>query len=146
MIAARSDFNSYLRALEEKKEEYKELKADNDLERNQIRKEMREAEKFKFGNMKKKIGFLPSLHQKGYFKNTNSVHAVGAPYVDHRDKMRLCMPDKTFLKNQPQWALQKTCDGKAFSMSVRQEKDVYDLDLLKYMKTKDRGISKPLVF
>jgi hypothetical protein len=28
-------------------------------------------------------------------------------------------------------------------MSVRQEKDVYDLDLLKYMRTKGRGISKP---
>jgi hypothetical protein len=39
--------------------------------------------------------------------------------------------------------LQKTCDGKAFSMSVRQEKDVYDLDLLKYMRTKGRGIPKP---
>jgi hypothetical protein len=28
-------------------------------------------------------------------------------------------------------------------MSVRQEKDVYDLDLLKYMRKKDRGIPKP---
>jgi hypothetical protein len=101
MIAAKADFKGYLRHLEEKKEEYKELKADNDLERTQIRKEMREAEKFKFGNMKKKIGFLPSLHQKGTFLEQNSVHAVGVPYVDHRDKMRLCMPDKTFLKNQP---------------------------------------------
>ena len=28
-------------------------------------------------------------------------------------------------------------------MSVRQEKDVYDLDLLKYMKSRARGIPKP---
>jgi hypothetical protein len=62
---------------------------------------MKEAEKFKFGNMKKKISFLPSLHQKGEFKIQNSVHAIGVPYMDNRDKMRLCMPDKTFLKNQP---------------------------------------------
>ena len=75
---------------------------------------MREAEKFKFTNMTKKVGFLPALHQKGNFEEQNSVHAIGAPYMDHRDKMRLCMPDKTFLKNQPKWVLQNTADGKEF--------------------------------
>ena len=62
MIRAKTDFKNYVRALENKKDEYRELKADNDLERAHIKKEMREAEKFKFGNMKKKLGFLPSLH------------------------------------------------------------------------------------
>lgn len=135
MIRAKSQFKEYTRALEEKKQEYRNLKVDNDIEREQIRKDMKEADKFKFANMTKKQSFLPSLHQRGNFTEINSVHAIGVPFMDDRDKMKLCMPDKTFLKNQPKWNLQKTCDGKAFSMSVRQEKDVYDLDLLKYMRT-----------
>jgi hypothetical protein len=33
MIRAKTDFKNYIRALENKKDEYRELKADNDLER-----------------------------------------------------------------------------------------------------------------
>jgi hypothetical protein len=73
----------------------------------------------------------------------NSIHAIGVPYMDHRDKAKLCAPDKAIEKNGPVWKLQKTCDGELFSRSVRQELDVYDLDLLKYMTKRDRGILKP---
>ena len=63
--------------------------------------------------------------------------------MDHRDKVKLNMPDKCFKKDVPMWNLQKTCDGGFFSYSVRQEKDVYDEDLLKYMRTLGRGIKRP---
>jgi hypothetical protein len=63
--------------------------------------------------------------------------------MDHRDKLKLCIPDKSFKKGIPKWNLQKTCDGDLFTRSVRQEADVYDLDLLKYMTKRDRGILRP---
>ena len=49
--------------------------------------------------MTKKVSFLPALKEKGFFIDQNSVHAIGAEYVDHRDKMKLCAPDKTFVKS-----------------------------------------------
>ena len=53
------------------------------------------------------------------------------------------MPERAYKKGIPMWNLQKTCDGNEFSRSVRQELDVYDLDLLKYMRTSARGIRRP---
>ena len=93
--------------------------------------------------MTKKISFLPALNTQAVFKETNSVHAVGAEFMDHRDKLKLYMPEKCYKKDIPMWNLQKTCQGDFFSLSVRQEKDVYDEDLLKYMRTLGRGIKKP---
>jgi hypothetical protein len=55
--------------------------------------------------MTKKASFLPALKEKGYFIDQNSVHAIGTEYVDHRDKMKLCAPDKTFVKSTFQWRL-----------------------------------------
>ena len=43
------------------------MKEENNVEREQIKKDRREAEKFKFSKMTKKISFLPALHQKGNF-------------------------------------------------------------------------------
>ena len=71
-----------------------------------------------------------------------SVHAIGVPYVDHRDKVKLCVPDKTFEKNGPQWKLQRT-NGDILAHSVRQEEDIYDPNLQLFYKAPDRGISKP---
>jgi len=93
--------------------------------------------------MTKKISFLPALKTQAVFVETNSVHAIGTEYMDDRDKNKLCMPDKSFKKGIPMWNLQKTCDGDIFSQSVRQERDVYDDDLLKYMRTWGRGIKRP---
>ena len=87
------------------------MKQDNDKERDHIKKEQKMAEQFKFTKMTKKVSFLPALKEKGYFIEQNSVHAIGAEYVDHRDKMKLCAPDKTFVKSTQKWHLQKTCDG-----------------------------------
>jgi hypothetical protein len=53
-----------------------------------MKKAMREAEKFKFGNMTKKHEFLPTLYQQPFFKkDETSVHAIGVPYMAHREKM-----------------------------------------------------------
>lgn len=39
--------------------------------------------------------------------------------MDDRDKMKLCAPDKTFVKSSMKWNLQKTCDGDLFDISAR---------------------------
>jgi hypothetical protein len=57
--------------------------------------------------------------------------------------MKSMMPAKSYVKNEPKWNLQKTCDGQLFSKAIRQEKDVYDQDLKKYMLSRVRGIEKP---
>lgn len=93
--------------------------------------------------MTKKISFLPALDAKGEFEKQNSVNAIGVEYMDHRDKMKQMMPEKSYKKDPPKWHLQKTCDGDVFSRSTRQEEDVYDLDLLKYMRKPERGIRAP---
>ena len=106
MIRAKSEFRNFKQHLLNKKQEYRDLKADNDIERIQIKKELREAEKFKFGNMTKKSEFLPTLFQEPYFKKgETSVHAIGVPFIAHREKMKLCMPDRAFTKDQPKWNL-----------------------------------------
>jgi len=51
--------------------------------------------------MTKKAAFLPALNQKGNFQLQNSVHAIGAEYMDDRDKKKLMAPDRSFLKNIP---------------------------------------------
>ena len=52
-------------------------------------------------------------------------------------------PVRSYTKDAPKWNLQKTCDGKAFNMEVKQEHDIYDLDLLKYMRANARGLVRP---
>lgn len=48
--------------------------------------------------MTKKQSFLPALKSSGNFHEMNSVHAVGVEFMDFRDKLKLCMPDKSFVK------------------------------------------------
>ena len=93
--------------------------------------------------MTKKIDFLPALKGAGFFKDDTSVHAIGVDYMDDRDKQKLCAPAKTYVKEDFKWNLQKTCDGDFFTRSVRQETDIYDLNLLKYMRTQRRGLVRP---
>ena len=77
------------------------------------------AEKFKFGNMTKKADFLPTVLRSEPFEKSVTTLAIGNAFMDHRDKLKLCMPDKSFKKNIPKWNTLKTCDGTAFQMSVR---------------------------
>lgn len=52
----------------------------------------------KFGNMKKKISFLPALHpREDGFNKMNSL-AIGDTYVPFREIDKLCSPDRCFTK------------------------------------------------
>jgi hypothetical protein len=55
--------------------------------------------------MTKKSSFLPALKSNGNFNELNSVHAIDVQYMDFRDKLKLCMPDKTFVKESKKWNL-----------------------------------------
>ena len=43
------------------------MKDENDVEREQLKKEEKMAKSFKFTKMSKKVPFMPSLHSKGEF-------------------------------------------------------------------------------
>ena len=119
LVDARARFKIYNEHLKEKKGEYRQMKSENDQERDQIKKDQKMAEQFKFTKMTKKVSFLPALKERGFFIDQNSVHAIGAEYLDHRDKLKLCAPNKTFEKSNLKWNLQKTCDGDLFQRSAR---------------------------
>ena len=89
-----------MRDLQDKKQEYRDLKTENDLERIEIKKERAHAEATKFRPMKKKHYFLPALHEKNIFITTNT-HHVGDPYVDDRENSSEMMPDRAFKKDIP---------------------------------------------
>ena len=59
---ARSAFQDSVQHFKNKRGEYMQMKADNELEREVLRKEEKMAQSFKFTTMKKKVAFLPSVH------------------------------------------------------------------------------------
>ena len=61
------------------------MKADNDLEREILKKEERMAKSFKFTKMSKRVPFLPSLHQKGYLQDDVKSIDDTQPYRDNRE-------------------------------------------------------------
>ena len=77
-------------------------------------KQQKLAEKFKFTNMTKKADFLPTVLRSEPFEKSVTSLAIGNTYMDYRDKLKLCMPDKSFKKNIPKWNTLKTCDGTVF--------------------------------
>lgn len=89
--------------MEDKKQEYRNLKLSNDKERKAIKEEAIIAERFKLKPMKKHY-FLPALHQKEMFKRQKT-HNIDTKYLDGREIERLTMPDKRFLTNQPKWGI-----------------------------------------
>jgi len=52
--------------LKAKKQEYRAMKQNNELEREEIRKQERMAQSFKFTKMSKKMPFFPSLDARGF--------------------------------------------------------------------------------
>ena len=86
LIDARYRFRVYNDHLKHKKLEYHDMKEDNNREREEIKRQAKLAEQFKFTKMTKKVSFLPAIKSKGFFKDTNSVHAIGNTYMDFRDK------------------------------------------------------------
>ena len=70
---------------------------------------------------------------------------IGDMYVDGKDRMKLCMPDKSCKKKDEKmngWKLQTAVLG-ILRLEPKQEIDQYDEDLLKYMKTWNRGVKRP---
>jgi hypothetical protein len=63
--AARAEFQSHVGHYKDLRQEYHKIKAENDIEREELKKEEKMAKMFKFTKMSKKVPFLPSLHQKG---------------------------------------------------------------------------------
>lgn len=69
-----------------KKDEYREIKAEYNVIRQEMIKEAKIAKSFKFTKMTKKIPFLPALHplDEG-FQKQNSIN-IGDTYLDGRDR------------------------------------------------------------
>ena len=59
---AREDFNDAMQHNYAKRQEYLQIKANNNIEREELKREERMAKSFKFTKMSKKVPFLPSLH------------------------------------------------------------------------------------
>ena len=129
--------------LHDKKDEYRQMKAENDLEREQLRKEEKMAQSFKFTKMSKKTPFFPTLDARGFLQvEPVTSNDNGQKYIDGRDRQALMFPDKV-KDNSKTFALQKTCDGSYFTTPVAQQFDKYDLVLQKYMRNPERGIPRP---
>ena len=84
---ANSEFTEHMQAYANKKGEYHEIKKMNDLEREQIRKEQKMANSFKFTKMSKRVPFLPALHTRG-FMEVEPVTSVdkGTNYMNFFDR------------------------------------------------------------
>ena len=66
-----------------------QIKADNELEREELKREERMAKSFKFTKMSKKVPFLPSLHQKGELAEGVTSIDKDTGYLDAREKTAL---------------------------------------------------------
>lgn len=116
---------------------------ENELEREEIRKQEKIASMFKFGKMAKKHCFMPSLNTREefcaeYIKSYDNK----IPYTEGRDRESLIFP-KRAKDWSKKWNLQKTCDGNYFQTPVGQEFDRYDDVLQQYMRSWDRGLPRP---
>ena len=128
-----------------KKQEYRDLKLKYANDRKRCEREARELEKLNNkGGMQKKISFLPALHPRDEGFKFETGLAIGDVYVNYRERLKLCVPDRAFLKEDPlkNWKLGNR-NGSIFKKDVRQELDDYDFDYRKYMTTWERGIDNP---
>lgn len=76
------------------RQEYIQIKAMNELEREEMKREERMAKSFKFTKMSKKVPFLPSLHQKGELQDGVTSIDRDVKYIEDRDKTKLIQPDR----------------------------------------------------
>lgn len=139
---SRQEFRNYTTQLIVKKNEYRDIKNEYERQKLQIKKEKAEAEKYSFTNMKKRPDFKPTTLKLANFHNVTAL-AINEPFLEYNEAKRAMMPDRAFVKDSKIWTMNKTCHGQYFSTTARQEDDVYDLNFLKYMRTRERGIIKP---
>lgn len=80
-----------------KKDEYRDIKKQNEVEREALKREARIAEMFKFTKMTKKISFLPALKSNGYLQDTNAI-SIGTTFTAHREMDKNASPERTYEK------------------------------------------------
>ena len=102
---ARARFKIYTKHLHGKKNEYPDIKEENNKEREAIRRAERIAEQFKFTNMSKKADFLPQISVCRNFNEYNSVHAIGTEFIEYGERLKLTCPDKSITKGGPLWKI-----------------------------------------
>ena len=107
-----------------------------------MKHEAKQAEALKFTKIKKKESFLPALKSKGFLQDTNAI-SIGTRFQDARDLSKLSMPDKCIGSPTNIWKLQNLGQGSYFRREPGSEIDIYDMDYLKYMRARERGIENP---
>ena len=125
------------------REEYKNMKKENELEREELKREERMAKSFKFTKMSKKVPFLPSLHQKGELQAGITSVDKSVPYKDDREKTALIMPDRARERTK-KFNLVSTSKIGYIDKPVGQEFDTYDEVMKHWMKKNERGIPRPV--
>jgi len=125
------------------RQEYRQMKADNELEREELKREERMAKSFKFTKMSKKVPFLPSLHQKGQLQDGVTSVDKDVGYLDDRDKTALIQPDRA-RERKAKFNLVSTQNLGHINKPVGQEFDTYDDEMKKYMTKQDRGLIRPV--
>lgn len=139
---ARAEFQSYVSHYADLRQEYLRMKQDNELEREELKREERMAKSFKFTKMSKKVPFLPSLHQKGQLEEGVTSIDKDVKYSDDRDKVRLIQPDR-IKDNTKKFDLVSTQKLGYIGKPVGQEFDTYDEVMKHYMRKQERGMIRP---
>ena len=140
---ARADFQDAVQHNYAKRSEYLQMKADNNLEREILKKEERMAKSFKFTKMSKRVPFLPSLHQKGFLQDDVKGLDNETKFRDDREIQALIYPTKATEKGI-KFNLVRTQNVGYISKPIGQEFDTYDPLLQKFYNSKERGTLKPI--
>ena len=107
------------------RQEYINIKKNNDIEREELKREGRMAKSFKFTKMSKKVPFLPSLHTKGQLEEGVTSCDKDTQYKDDRDKLKLICPDRT-MDTKLKFNLVSTQNCGLIRKEIGQEFDTYD--------------------
>ena len=101
LLNAKSDYLNQLELLKLKKKEYRQLKINNEIERKQLKREKREAERLsKLKPLVKKSEFLPYIRPPPFINEQVPI-AVGTQFYDLEDRLKLIMPDKCVTNKPP---------------------------------------------
>lgn len=85
----------YLEHLKGKKDEYRGMKAANEAEREEMRRQEKQAASFKFTKMSKKAPFFPTLHTRGNLEEKYVTSADNdTSYIEGRTKEALIFPKR----------------------------------------------------
>jgi len=140
---ARAIFQGMVTHYKDLRQEYRHMKQQNEVEREELKREERMAKSFKFTKMSKKVPFLPSLHQKGDLQDKITSVDASVKYMDDREKTKLIAPARNDEKVK-KFNLVRTQATGFINKPVGQEFDTYDEELKKYMTKNERGLIKPV--